>query len=190
MKQSGPSANGNSRTPATRSSCCWSENIVWQLFSGREYYEARPPCDVSQVVRLRRAIGEDGLEQLLKATIECGRHPRRQAGRARTRDRRRHGAGEGHRAPGGWTAGFWRSLAQRWSAPPGAGASCSSRRMRAKAAMQCKPVPTTGSRSALFGHTYSRSEHFAAAERQHAPARRSAVPGIRPPTIQNCPSTS
>ena len=49
----------------------WSENIVWQFFSGREYYEARPPCDASQVVRFRRAIGEDGLEQLLKATIEC-----------------------------------------------------------------------------------------------------------------------
>jgi IS5 family transposase len=49
----------------------WSENIVWQFFSGREYYEARPPCDASQVVRFRRAIGEDGLELLLKATIEC-----------------------------------------------------------------------------------------------------------------------
>src|SRR6266498_3708179 len=49
----------------------WSENIVWQFFSGREYYEARPPCDASQVVRFRRALGEDGLEQLLKATIEC-----------------------------------------------------------------------------------------------------------------------
>jgi IS5 family transposase len=49
----------------------WSENIVWQFFSGCEYYEARPPCDASQVVRFRRAIGEDGLEQLLKATIEC-----------------------------------------------------------------------------------------------------------------------
>ena len=49
----------------------WSENVVWQFFSGREYYEPRPPCDASQVVRFRRAIGEDGLEQLLKATIEC-----------------------------------------------------------------------------------------------------------------------
>ena len=49
----------------------WSENVVWQFFSGREYYEPHPPCDASQVVRFRRAIGEDGLEQLLKATIEC-----------------------------------------------------------------------------------------------------------------------
>jgi IS5 family transposase len=49
----------------------WSENVSWQFFSGREYYEPRPPCDATQVVRFRRAIGEDGLEQLLKATIEC-----------------------------------------------------------------------------------------------------------------------
>ena len=49
----------------------WSENVAWQFFSGREYYEPRPPCDATQVVRFRRAIGEDGLEQLLKATIEC-----------------------------------------------------------------------------------------------------------------------
>jgi IS5 family transposase len=49
----------------------WSENLVWQFFSGREYYQMRPPCDASQVVRFRRAIGEEGLELLLKATIEC-----------------------------------------------------------------------------------------------------------------------
>ena len=49
----------------------WSENVAWQFFSGREYYEPRPPCDATQVVRFRRAIGEEGLEQLLKATIEC-----------------------------------------------------------------------------------------------------------------------
>ena len=49
----------------------WSENVAWQFFSGREYYAPRPPCDATQVVRFRRAIGEDGLEQLLKATIEC-----------------------------------------------------------------------------------------------------------------------
>jgi IS5 family transposase len=35
-----------------------------------EYYEPRLPCDATQVGRFRRAIGEEGLEQLLKATIE------------------------------------------------------------------------------------------------------------------------
>ena len=48
----------------------WSENVVWQYFSGLEYYEPRLPCDATQIGRFRRAIGEEGLEQLLKATIE------------------------------------------------------------------------------------------------------------------------
>jgi transposase, IS5 family len=48
----------------------WSENIVWQFFSGMEYYEHRLPCDATQIGRFRRALGEDGLEQLLKATID------------------------------------------------------------------------------------------------------------------------
>jgi IS5 family transposase len=48
----------------------WSENVVWQYFSGQEYYEPRLPCDATQIGRFRRAIGEEGLEQLFKATIE------------------------------------------------------------------------------------------------------------------------
>jgi IS5 family transposase len=48
----------------------WSENVVWQFFSGVEYYEPRLPCDATQIGRFRRAIGEEGLEQLLKSTIE------------------------------------------------------------------------------------------------------------------------
>ena len=48
----------------------WSENIVWQFFSGMDYYEHRLPCDATQIGRFRRALGEDGLEQLLKATID------------------------------------------------------------------------------------------------------------------------
>ena len=46
----------------------WSENVVWQFFSGMEYYEPRLPCDATQIGRLRTAIGEEGLEQLLKFT--------------------------------------------------------------------------------------------------------------------------
>jgi len=49
----------------------WSENIVWQFFSGQDYYEHRLPCDATQIGRFRRDIGEDGLEQLLKATIDA-----------------------------------------------------------------------------------------------------------------------
>lgn len=49
----------------------WSENIVWQFFSGMEYYEHRLPCDGTQIGRFRRDIGEEGLEQLLKATVDA-----------------------------------------------------------------------------------------------------------------------
>ena len=48
----------------------WSENVYFQFFSGLEYFEPRLPCDATQIGRFRRAIGEEGLEQLLKATIE------------------------------------------------------------------------------------------------------------------------
>ncbi|MGY6217863.1 IS5 family transposase, partial [Methylolobus aquaticus] len=48
----------------------WSENVVWQYFSGREYYEARLPCDATQVGRFRKAIGEAGVEELLRATVD------------------------------------------------------------------------------------------------------------------------
>ena len=47
----------------------WSENVVWQFFGGMEYYEPRLPCDATQIGRFRTAIGEEGLEQLLKFTV-------------------------------------------------------------------------------------------------------------------------
>jgi len=49
----------------------WSENVLWQFFSGQEYYEHRLPCDPTQIGRFRRDIGEEGLEQLLKATVDA-----------------------------------------------------------------------------------------------------------------------
>jgi transposase, IS5 family len=49
----------------------WSENVVWQFFSGRAYYEPRLPCDATQIGRFRRVLGEAGVEQLLKSTIEA-----------------------------------------------------------------------------------------------------------------------
>lgn len=48
----------------------WAENVVWQYFSGQTYYEPKLPCDATQVGRLRTAIGEAGVEILLKATID------------------------------------------------------------------------------------------------------------------------
>ncbi len=49
----------------------WSENVVWQHFSGMIFYEPRLPCDATQIGRFRSAIGEAGVEELLKATIDC-----------------------------------------------------------------------------------------------------------------------
>ncbi len=49
----------------------WSENVVWQFFSGLAYYEPRLPCDATQIGRFRRVLGEAGIEQLLKSTIEA-----------------------------------------------------------------------------------------------------------------------
>lgn len=48
----------------------WSENVLWQFFSGMDYYEHRLPCDATQIGRFRAAVGEAGLEQMLKATID------------------------------------------------------------------------------------------------------------------------
>jgi transposase, IS5 family len=48
----------------------WSENVVWQYFSGQEYYTPQLPCDATQIGRFRKAIGEAGVEELLKATID------------------------------------------------------------------------------------------------------------------------
>ena len=52
----------------------WSENVVWQYFSGQAYYEARLPCDATQLGRFRTAIGEAGVEEILKATIDTAVH--------------------------------------------------------------------------------------------------------------------
>jgi len=48
----------------------WSENVVWQYFSGMDYYEPKLPCDATQIGRFRRDLGKDGLEQLLKITLQ------------------------------------------------------------------------------------------------------------------------
>lgn len=48
----------------------WSENVLWKYFSGRDYYTPELPCDATQIGRFRTAIGEAGVEELLKATID------------------------------------------------------------------------------------------------------------------------
>lgn len=48
----------------------WSENILWPFFNGLDYYEQRLPCGATQIGRFRRALGEEGLALLPKATID------------------------------------------------------------------------------------------------------------------------
>ena len=48
----------------------WAENVVWQYFSGIDYYEPRLPCDATQIGRFRAHIGEAGMERILAATID------------------------------------------------------------------------------------------------------------------------
>jgi IS5 family transposase len=48
----------------------WAESTVWQYFSGQVYYEHRRPRDPTQIGRFRTAIGEAGVEESLKATID------------------------------------------------------------------------------------------------------------------------
>lgn len=48
----------------------WAEIVKWRFFSGMTYYEPRLPCDAKQIGRFRPAIGEAGVEELLKATID------------------------------------------------------------------------------------------------------------------------
>jgi IS5 family transposase len=49
----------------------WSENVYYQFFSGMVYFEPKLPCDPAQITRFRRVLGEAGVEQLLKTTIEA-----------------------------------------------------------------------------------------------------------------------
>ncbi len=48
----------------------WSENVVWQFFSGEAYDQPTLPCDATQLGRFRSRLGEAGMEELLKATID------------------------------------------------------------------------------------------------------------------------
>jgi len=49
----------------------WAEHVQWQFFSGMDRYEPCLPCDATQIGLFRRSLGEDGLEQLPKAPIDC-----------------------------------------------------------------------------------------------------------------------
>ena len=48
----------------------WGETPTWQYFSGNDYFEHRWPCDPTQLGRFRKALGEEGVEELLARTME------------------------------------------------------------------------------------------------------------------------
>ena len=48
----------------------WGETPTWQYFSGNEYFEHRWPCDPTQLVKFRKLLGEEGVEELLARTVE------------------------------------------------------------------------------------------------------------------------
>lgn len=49
----------------------WAQDVYFQFFSGPVYFEPRLAGDPAQISRFRRVLGEAGLEQLIKTTIEA-----------------------------------------------------------------------------------------------------------------------
>ncbi len=47
----------------------WAQDVYFQYFCGEEYFQPRLPCDPTNLVRFRQALGEAGVEELLAATI-------------------------------------------------------------------------------------------------------------------------
>lgn len=48
----------------------WSENPYWQYFSGMEYFQWHLPCDPTELVKFRNRIGDAGVEEIFKQSIE------------------------------------------------------------------------------------------------------------------------
>jgi IS5 family transposase len=49
------------------------ENPYWQYFCGFEYFEHECPLDPSSLVRWRKRVGSQGMERLLKETVETAK---------------------------------------------------------------------------------------------------------------------
>lgn len=50
----------------------WPEQVYWQFFCGEEFFRHDMPACATQLIRWRRRIGEKGVEQLLKLSIQAG----------------------------------------------------------------------------------------------------------------------
>ncbi|WP_372450068.1 transposase [Paraburkholderia aspalathi] len=42
----------------------WAESVYFQYFCGEDYFQPRLPCDPTNLVRFRQALGEAGVEEL------------------------------------------------------------------------------------------------------------------------------
>src|ERR1700735_2446117 len=47
----------------------WAQDVYFQFFCGEEYFQPHLPCDPTNLVRFRQALGEGGVEELLATTI-------------------------------------------------------------------------------------------------------------------------
>lgn len=49
----------------------FAETPIWQYFGGRAYFDQKPPCDATTLVKFRGLLGEQGVEELLAQTINA-----------------------------------------------------------------------------------------------------------------------
>lgn len=49
----------------------WVENSYWQYFCGYDYFQWEKPISPSSLSRWRKRLGTDGIEKILKGTIEA-----------------------------------------------------------------------------------------------------------------------
>jgi IS5 family transposase len=47
----------------------WAETPTWQFLSGQAHFEHRRPCDATTLVKFRKLLGDEGVEELLAQTI-------------------------------------------------------------------------------------------------------------------------
>ncbi|MEZ2355061.1 transposase, partial [Caballeronia sp. RCC_10] len=47
----------------------WAQDVYFQYFCGEDYFQPRLPCDPTNLVRFRQALGEAGVEEMLATTI-------------------------------------------------------------------------------------------------------------------------
>jgi IS5 family transposase len=48
----------------------WVENPYWQYFCGEQYFQHRFPCDPTSLVKWRQRVGAEGVEALLKQSLD------------------------------------------------------------------------------------------------------------------------